>query len=96
MNLRPSTTDSIDLTAHLPLLRSSLTPQSSEYSGVNSRLHQVRSQIKQAEEFNAKACAMMAGWIVGTVLLFSVAIIVWAKPWRKDYMETPNAVEVRK
>lgn len=31
-----------------------------------------------AEEFSLAACGMMAGWVLGTVSLFSVALIHWA------------------
>jgi len=31
-----------------------------------------------AEEFSLAACGMMAAWILGTVALFSVALILWA------------------
>jgi hypothetical protein len=33
---------------------------------------------RAAEEFSAAVCGMMAAWILGTVALFSVALILWA------------------
>lgn len=31
-----------------------------------------------AEEFSLAACGMMIGWAIGTIALFSVALILWA------------------
>lgn len=31
-----------------------------------------------AEEFSVAVCGMMAGWVLGTASLFSIALILWA------------------
>lgn len=31
-----------------------------------------------AEEFSFAACGMMIGWAIGTIAIFSVALILWA------------------
>lgn len=31
-----------------------------------------------AEEFSLSACGAMAAWVLGTIALFSVALILWA------------------
>jgi len=33
---------------------------------------------RAAEEFSLTACGMMAAWVLGFVLLLSVALILWA------------------
>lgn len=71
--LRSSTVAHIDLTASLPSLKHSLTPQAGEFSGINSTLLN-----RAAEEFSLSVCGLMAGWTLGTIALFSVALILWA------------------
>jgi hypothetical protein len=31
-----------------------------------------------AEEFSLAACGLIAGWVLGTTALFSIALILWA------------------
>ena len=68
-------TDHIDLTAHCPDLRSSLTPAAAEFSGVTSTL----ASRKAAEEFQASAIGLMAAWLLGFVALLSVCLLLWGR-----------------
>lgn len=65
MNLPPDTLRHCDLTASLPHLKASLTPQAHGYSGVSSSLYDRKS-----------ACWMMAAFILFMVGLFSVVVFV--------------------
>lgn len=78
MNLPPDTLRHCDLTASLPHLKSSLTPQAPGYSGVASSLYDRRKAATRqcAEEFSKSACWMMAAFILFMVGLFSVVVFV--------------------
>ena len=78
MNLPPDTLRHCDLTASLPHLKSSLTPQAPGYSGVASSLYDRRRAATRqcAEELSKSACWMMAAFILFMVGLFSVAVFV--------------------
>lgn len=78
MNLPPDTLRHCDLTASLPHLKASLTPQAPGYSGVSSSLYDRRKAAtrKAAEEFSKSACWMMVVFILFMVGLFSVVVFV--------------------
>lgn len=68
MNLKHDPLPSIDLTRHLPDLKSSLSGQ---------RKLNLRKQ-KAAEEFSATAVKIMAVWAIGFIAILSIAILLWA------------------
>lgn len=69
MNLKHDPLIDIDLTRHLPDLKSSL-------SGPRRTLNIRRNTA--AEEFSASACKLMLAWAIGFVAILSIAILFWA------------------
>lgn len=81
MNLPPDQLSRCDLTAHLPSLKSSLTPGAAEYSGIGTTLHASRKAVtrKAAEEFSMMSVGAMLAWILGFISILATCLLLWGR-----------------